>query len=444
MGFFSKFTRPAWEKAAGKAELCARKGEDGAAVRLYDEALIKAPDDQKPRLQEARTTIAVRVCAINLEEGEKRENAGHLERALDHYELAEEFATDDDSKAASKAALNRIAVLRRDANDTAKKPAFQNEDLELDDDQTYGILIGSMPDEVADEYEEQDAGFRQAYMAMNRGEIDKAIEYFRSRGDAHAPSLVELGRCLRGIGELKESIETFAKVEPLRPKWNFARLQAAEVCWRAKDLDRAEEFLQNAVDEDDEDPAVYVAICRTAVMRGTPDYGLEAAEAGLEIAPTDRALKLLKARLCELDGRLEEAMEGYEKRIGETWRYDAQEGKLFMDSEAVYLAAHLYRRTGENPKRAAELFRGLMAFSDPAERWQHELGLADVLVSSGDQDGANQILTELERVVPEQDKLAHCRILKLQGNEERFSAALGALSAPERAVWDQIEAERAA
>lgn len=444
MGFFSKFTRPAWEKAAEKAEKCADKGEAGAAVRLYDDALAKAPEDQTARLREARTKVAVRVCKTNLEEGEKRENAGHLERALDHYELAQEFATDDESEAAAKAAVNRIAVLRRDAKDSAKKPAFQNEALELDDDQTYGILIGAMPDEVADEYEDQDAEFRQAYMAMNRGEIDKAIKQFRSRGDDHAPSLVELGRCLRGIDELQESIETFAKVEKLRPQWNFARLQAAEVCWRANDLDRAEEFLQNAVDHDDEDPAVYVAICRTAVMRGTPDYGLEAADAGLEIAPTDRALKLLKARLCELDGRLEEALEGYEKRIGETWRYDAQEGKLFMDSEAVYLAAHLYRRTGENPKRAAELFRGLMAFSDPGERWQHELGLADVLVSSGDQDAANQILTELERVVPEQDKLAHCRILKLQGKGEALSASLAKLSAAERAVWDQIEAERAA
>ncbi len=443
MGFFSKFTRPAWEKAAEKAEKCATKGEDGAAVRLFDDALAKAPGEEKERLQAARTTIAVRVCKKNMEEGEKRENAGHLERALEHYELAQEFATGDEAKAAAKAAVNRIAVLRRDAKDTAKKPAFQNEPLELDNDQTYYNLIGAMPDDVADEYEEQDAAFRQAYIGMNQGEIDEAIKHFKSRGDEHAPSLVELGRCYRGIGDLTKSIDAFAKVEKLRPNWNFARLQAAEVCWKANDLDRAEEFLQNAVDHDDSDPAVYTAICQTAIRRGTPDYGLEAADAGLEIAPMDAGLKLMKARLCEMDGRLDEAIEGYEKRIGATWRYDAQEGKLFMDSNAVALAAHLYRRTGTEPKRAAELFRGLMAFSDPRERWQHELGLADVLASSGDKEEALGILTELERVVPEQNRVAHCRILALQEKDEALAKLVAKLSDVERAVWDQSEAERA-
>ena len=442
MGFFSKFTRPAWEKAAEKAEKAAKRGEGGAAVRLFDDAIAKAPDDEKARLSDARAVVAREVYQTNIEQGEQRESAGHLDRALDHFELALEFAPDDATKEDARDAVNRIAVQRREAKDAAKSPAFRAEALELDDDQTYGVLIGALPDEVADEYETLDSEFRRAFMMMHRGELDDAIAHFRSLGDDHAPALVELGRCLRGNDDVKGAIVAFSKVEGLRPDWNFARLLGAEACWTARDLDKAEEFLQNAVDHDDSDPEVYVAICRTAVMRGTPDYGLEAAEAGLEIEPTNRGLRLLKARLCEMDGRLDEALEGYEKRVSETWRYDSQEGKLFLDYEAALLAAHLYRRTKQNPKRAAELFRALMAVSEPGQRWQHEIGLAEVLLSDGGEKEAKGILEELSRVVPKGDKLARCRILSLQGDTEGLKNALGGLSKPERAIWDQVEAER--
>jgi tetratricopeptide (TPR) repeat protein len=442
LGFFSKFTRPAWEKAIEKAEKAARRGEGGVAVRLFDDAIAKAPDEEKGRLTEARAVVAREVYATNLDQGEQRETAGHLERALDHFELALEFAPDDEAKEAARDAVNRMAVQRRDAKDASKSPAFQDEALELDDDQTYGVLIGALPDEVADEYETLDADFRRAFMMMHRGDLDEAIAHFRSVGDDHAPALVELGRCLRGNDDAPGAIEAFAKVEKLRPDWNFARLLGAEACWTVRDLDRAEEFLQNAVDHDDSDPTVYVAICRTAVLRGTPDYGLEAAEAGLELEPTNRALRLLKARLCEMDGRVEEALEGYEKRVSETWRYDSQEGKLFLDYEAALLAAHIYRRTGQNPKRGAELFRALMAVSEPGERWQHELGLAEVLLADGGEKEATGILEELTRIVPKQDKLARCRILSLQGDSDGLKKALAALSKAEISIWKQVEAER--
>jgi tetratricopeptide (TPR) repeat protein len=443
LGFFSKFTRPAWEKATERAEKAAQRGEGGVAVRLFDEALAKAPEDEKARLNEARVVVAREVYQTNLDHGEQREAAGHLERALDHFELALEFAPDAEAKETARDAVDRMAVSRREAKDMEQSPAFQHEALELDDDQTYGVLIGALPDEVADEYETLDVGFRRAFMQMHRGELDEAIAHFRSLGDDHAPALVELGRCQRGNDDPTGAIETFGKVEKLRPDWNFARLLAAEACWSVRDLDRAEEFLQNAVDYDDADAAVYVAICRTAVLRGTPDYGLEAAEAGLDIDPTNRSLRLLKARLCELDGRLDEALEGYEKRVNETWRYDSQEGKLYLDYEAAMLAAHIYRRTKQNPTRAAELFRALMAISEPGERWQHELGLAEVLLSDGGETEAMGILEELTRVAPKRDKLARCRILSLQGDSDGLDKALGALSEGERSIWNQVEAERA-
>lgn len=442
MGFFSKFTRPAWEKAAAKAKKAAERGEGGAAVRLYDDAIELAPDDEKGALSDARAVVAREVFDTNLEQGKQREAAGHLDRAQDHFELAIEFAPDEAAKAEARDCANRIAVARRAEKDQAARPAFRDDQLELDDDQTYGVLIGALPDEVADEYEELDKDFRRAFMRMHRGELDEAIAHFRSLGADHPAGLVELGRCLRGTGALAEAIEAFAAAEALRPSWNFARLLGAEACWAARDLDRAEDFLQNAVDHDDSDPAVYVAVCRTAVLRGTPDYGLEAADAGLEIDPTNRALKLLKARLCELDGRLDEALEGYEKRVNESWRYDSQAGQLFLDYEAALLAAHLYRRTGQNPKRAAELFRGLMAVSEPGERWQHELGLAEVLIADGSASEARGILEELGRIVPDEDRLAHCRILSLRGDDDGLASALAALSDAERSIWEQAEAQR--
>lgn len=442
MGLFSRFTRPAWEKAAERARKAAAAGEHGVAARAFDEAIAAAPEEHRAALIDQRAVSASRVHRINFDEGEARERAGHVDRALEHFELALRFCSTDEERAACEEALSRLTVERRRAADAAARPLATG-DVELDDDQSYAILIGAFPDEVADEYEERDAAFRHAFMAMHRGELEAALAAFEAlASDGDAPAWTEVGRCRRGLGDLRGALDAFARAEQAAPGWNHVRLLATEAAVSADDLDTAEEVLQRAVDHDDEDPDVYMAICQVAIRRKETGYGLEAAEAGLEIEPTNRGLHLLRARLLEIAGRVDEALAGYEKRIRESWRYDAQEGQLYLDYDAAYLAAHLYRRLGRDPKRAAELFRGLMAVSEPGERWPHELALADVLTVDGKRGEAAQLLDELERVVPADDALAWCRIAELRGDAATLQARLAALDDAARAVWDETQAQR--
>lgn len=444
MGFFSKFTRPAWEKAAERARKAAGAGDHGVAARLFSEAIDRAPDDAtRETLVGERVESANAVHAVNFAEAQTRESAGHTERALEHYELAREFAVDDDARARCDEALARLTRERRSAADAAERPKALEEDVRLDDDHAFVVLIGGYPNTVADVYEEQGPAFRSAFMRMQRGELDAALETLEDLATDDNPAVwTEIGRCRRGAGDFDGASEAFAKAETAAPEWNHVRLLWAESCLAGGDLDTVEEVLQRAVDFDDEDPAVYALICRTAIARNEPGYGLEAAEAGLEIAPTDRALRLYQARLFELDGQHEPALAGYEKRIQETWRYDAQEGKLFLDYDAAFFAAHLYRRLGIEPKRAAELFRGLTAVCDPGDRWQHEIGLADVLLLDGKDREAQAILTELERAVPEEQALARCRVAELRGDADTLAARLAALNEAQTAAWEQAQAER--
>ncbi len=442
MGLFSRFTRPAWEKAAERGRKAASAGEHGVAARLLSDAMQRAPESEHDGLRKDRAKSALIVCEHNIAEAKTREAAGHVDKATEHYELAREFADAPELLAECDEALARLAQKQRAKESAAAEPAFANEELALDDDQTYGVLIGAFPDEIADVYEDRDAAFRSAFMAMHRGELDEALAAFRALAtDDDAVAWIEIGRCSRGVGEGEAALEAFLKAEALAPEWNYVRLLAAECCLAQGNLDVAEDVLQRAVDFDDTDPAVFAAICRTSIAREDPGYGLEAAEAGLEINPNDRALRLYRARLNELAGNHQAALQGYEQRVQETWRYDAQEGKLFLDYDAAFFAAHLYRRLGENPKRAAELFRGLSAMCDPRERWVHELGLADVLLLDGKDKEAKGLLNDVERVVPKEQLLARCRIADLR-DDGSLEPLLAELDATQRAAWDRSQAER--
>lgn len=441
MGFFSRFTRPAWEKAAERAKKSAAAGDHGVAARLFNDAIAKAPDEEKPTLTQARLKSATIVYEANVAEGKTRSSAGQVSRAIEHFELAKEFAPDAAAGDACETEIKRLTAERRAGEAVEGEPAFVDEDLALDDDQTYGVLVGAFPDEVADAYEDRDAAFRGAFMAMHRGDVEQALEVFQAQAsDDDAVAWLEVGRCTRGLERFADAEAAFARAEEIAPTWNHVRLLAAESCLAAGNVEGAEEVLQRAIDFDDEDPMVYRAICRTAIASNAPGYGLEAAEAGLEIAPMDRALRLYQSRLHELAGNHELAIAGYEKRVQETWRYDAQEGKLFLDYDAAMFAAHLYRRLGKEPARAAELFRGLLAMSPPEARWQHELGLADVLKCGGKDVEADAILTDLKRSIPEAQRLAHCRVASLLG--EPLAPLLETLSDDERAAWEASELQR--
>ena len=443
MGLFSRWTRPAWEKGAEKAARAAAAGDHGVAVRLYDDALSAAPEAARADLVEARRSSSEVVYATNLAEGEARERAGHLERARDHFELASELAPCDADREAAEQALRRLTQAIRGAKSAAEQPSVPDADVELDDDQTYSVLIGALPDELAEAYEDRDAAFRAAYMKMHRGEIDAALAGFEALvSDDDAPVWIEVGRCRRAVGDHVGAVEALSKAEAYAPDWNLVRLLLSSACLDADEPERAEQALQRAVDFAPEDPQVLMAVCRMALARNEPSYGLEAAEAGLEIDPGNRALGLLQARLFEVAGDDDKAITGYEKRIQQTWRYDAHEGKLYLDYDAALFAAHLYRRTGRDPKRAVELFRGLMAVSDPGERWAHELGLADVLLSSGQRSEADSILADLERVIPPAEVLALCRVADLRADEELLERRLEGLNSEERQAWERAQEER--
>ena len=437
MGFFSNLTRPAWEKLTDKARRAADAGDAAAAHRYFGEALEKCPDDQRGALESGRDDAARVLYAVNFGEGSSREAAGHEDRAREHFELALRYATTDEERERARERVAALVGELRARKEREREPPMPEEGLELDDDQAFDILISGMEEELSEAYMARDGEFRRAFMAMQRGELAQALAYFETLG------AVERGRCLHGAGRTDEGIEQLLRAEQLKPAWIFIKLILAEMCWAAKRLELAEEVLQRAIDTDQEDADVYVAICRTAVLREMPEYGLEAAAAGLEVAPNDRRLIVLRARLSELDEKWDAAITDYEKIVNETWRYDSQEGKLYFHYDSAFLLAQLYRRLGRNLARAVELFRALIGVSDePQLRWPLELALADCLVADDDQEAAREILDELVHVIGDDQAFGHLRIAELRGEDAEYAERLGALSEDQRAEWERIQARR--
>jgi len=206
--------------------------------------------------------------------------AGHNDDARQYIELALELTGDPQLKATLEAHLQNLATKRHNAQTTL--PDLEVEDREDDadaqpiepeqDDEYFTALIGTLPEEVQDSYQSYPEAFKSGYLALNRGDFERAAEdlsrAMQEHDDPQSYIPLELATACLNLGDYEKAAglaESFVQHHPdALPAYQLL----CEAFWETKAFDRAEALLDSLPGDLAESVAVYLLRGETLYQAG--------------------------------------------------------------------------------------------------------------------------------------------------------------------------------
>jgi tetratricopeptide (TPR) repeat protein len=148
--------------------------------------------------------------------------------------------------------------------------------FEVQEDEYFGALIGTLPEEVQDAYLSYGNPFQKGYLALNQGDFDLAAEYLnramQARPDPQSYIPLELATALFNLGrndEARRLVESFLKYHPdALPGYQLL----CEIFWETKSFDQVEALLNSLPRELAESGAAY--LLRGETLYRAERYGL--------------------------------------------------------------------------------------------------------------------------------------------------------------------------
>ena len=182
----------------------ARKALDGGqpaeALDLF-ERVRDGAGDRADLVEQAVAGVAEASTALvelNLREADLSQEAGDLEGAMGHLETALDLCGDD----GARSRITDRMKMMEDALAAEAEPQalFTTEGAVGEEDPpevAWELLLGTLVDEVAEEYHERSAGYRDAVLALNSGSVEEAaaaLEALRDEDPEDPLTRFELGR----------------------------------------------------------------------------------------------------------------------------------------------------------------------------------------------------------------------------------------------------------
>lgn len=266
MGLRDLFSAKDPEDYEQKGDLLCETGKWGKAKVEYERALERlektSPWDDgyrhslREKIQRCREALAQehQQTAADLME------AGHGEDAARYIELALELTEDDRllavlekmRQALAPAESDTIAVDAPDPagrhNDRVAQPQFEDPDNDH-----FRALVGTLPEEVEAAYRSYGQAFKDGYLALNRGEFEKALAYLsqameeNANPDNYIP--LELASACLNLGRFDRAQELLEAFLVHHPEVLPAYQLLCETFWETEAFDRAEELLAGLPEE---------------------------------------------------------------------------------------------------------------------------------------------------------------------------------------------------
>jgi tetratricopeptide (TPR) repeat protein len=438
MALLDRFFGPAHRRAAAAAASAESAGRHAEAWSLLEEAERSAPEAERGELAARRAALGTVLLRRNVVDAEQLAAAGDLDGAVDRAELAARFAASEQERAEVAALRDRFVEARLSAK--AASGATPQGPALLD----FAVILGALPDEIADRYDALGTAARDAICHARTLASDESLRLLDAAddgGDALVLSF-ERGLVLRARGREAEAADALARAAKHAGSWNDVRLAAAEALWTADRLAEAEEALQEAIDLDDNDVAVWVAVTTHALLSDDAEAGLEAVDEALTRWPSDLNLRTLRGQLLAMAGREAEAIALWDEIVAQTWSFDADSGQLEFHGESTWLLALALARRGERLERALELMNALLAAVGGETRDAIELDRAWVLTRLGRDADARDVVERVRHGLAPARLAARAWAAELLGDAAARDALVAEMTPAQLRRWERLRRER--
>lgn len=293
MGLLNIFKGKSYRELEAGGDSQAQSGAWGRAKIDYEKALEKLDkassenpqDDMRlredaQRLEEKILNSKEKLALDHKKTAEEMLEAQYYEDALQYLNLALELTSNAQlteeletrsqelKKTIHRGIQQEFAEFKvfddetEDENDDAEAtPPAEKEAAPHHDDDYFRALIGSLPDEVQDEYLSYGDDFKAGYAALNRGEFEQAASYLsKAMTDAPQPDSfipLELAVAYLNLDKFAEARKLLEEFLKHHPEALPAYQMLCELFWEQQDYDAVENLLSSVPGELSESVAVY-------------------------------------------------------------------------------------------------------------------------------------------------------------------------------------------
>ena len=294
MGLLSIFSGKDPENYEQKGDALFEANAYGKAVVEYERALDRlektSPWDEgyRQQLEEKIRTSKERLALEHQQTAASLIEAGHDYDARQYIDLALELTEKPELKNALEQQLQNKEVNETEELESElpeveiqdPDPEYEDEPVEEplnseedeEEDEHFGALVGTLPDDVQDAYLGYGEAFKTGYLALNRGDFEKAAEHLTTAMEKNPDPAsyipLELATAYLNLGkhdEARRLLESFLEYHPdTLPAYQLL----CEVFWETKSFDRAAELLVSLPPDLEQSVAGYLLRGETLFQAG--------------------------------------------------------------------------------------------------------------------------------------------------------------------------------
>ena len=268
MAIWNWFGGASAQKLEQKGDALFRAEKWGLAKIEYEHALQKsaqASDASPAKCNELEHKIALAREALarqHAQEAQDYLDGGYYEEAGEMLQLAIETSTEASFQSELKQQLQGLEAQRQKAamadlpdplyglgEQEGHQDSAVAEWHDIDDDEYFAALCGTLPDAVREEYQRYGADFQAGYIALNRGDFEDAAHWLARAlsTDRDPPNFIslELATAYFNLGRMEEARGLLERFVEYHPEALPAYQLLCEIYWEQKAFDRVDALLES-------------------------------------------------------------------------------------------------------------------------------------------------------------------------------------------------------
>jgi tetratricopeptide (TPR) repeat protein len=323
MGLLKNLLGQKAEKHEQRGDTYLNKAVWGMAKIEYERALDRlekgSPDYQEleERLQDKLIQSKEALATDHKETAENLMEQAHHDDARELFQLALELTADPGLVSAIQKRIQELE--QRTAKDiqadAPSLPILDKRDSLEDEDEYFMALCGTLPEDVQREYASYGDAFRSGYLALNRGDFDRAVQYLsQAMNENPSPESfipLELATAYLNLKQFDEARRLLETVYLNHPEALPVYELLCEIFWETGAFDQAESLLDDCPEELKNSMGYYLLRGETLFHAGRyPETVSFYRDLMKEYGWNETVAKAL-ARTFETLGDLEEARQTY-------------------------------------------------------------------------------------------------------------------------------------